>query len=47
MSTSDIIIAVNKDADANIFKYANYGIVADALEFIPMFTAEMKKLKAL
>lgn len=46
MSTSDIIIAVNKDADANIFKYANYGIVADALQFIPMLTEEFKKLKA-
>nr|WP_215830207.1 electron transfer flavoprotein subunit alpha/FixB family protein [Pelorhabdus rhamnosifermentans] len=46
MSTSDIIIAINKDPDANIFKFANYGIVADALQVIPMLTAEFKKLKA-
>jgi electron transfer flavoprotein alpha subunit len=46
MSTSDIIIAVNKDPDANIFKFANYGIVADALQFIPLLTEEFRKLKA-
>ncbi len=34
MSTSDIIIAVNKDKDAPIFKIANYGIVGDAVEVI-------------
>lgn len=43
MRTSDIIVAVNKDPEAPIFKVATYGIVDDALNFIPAFTAEIKK----
>ena len=46
MLGSDIIVAVNKDPDAPIFKFANYGIVADALEAIALLTAEFKKIKA-
>ncbi|SMC71410.1 electron transfer flavoprotein subunit alpha [Sporomusa malonica] len=46
MSSSDIVIAINKDADAPIFKMADYGIVGDVLEVIPALIAEFKKLKA-
>ena len=45
MSSSDIIIAINKDADAPIFKMSNYGIVGDVLEIIPALLAEIEKMK--
>ena len=45
MSSSDIIIAINKDADAPIFKVADYGVVGDALEVLPIMIEEFKKLK--
>ncbi|HML32625.1 electron transfer flavoprotein subunit alpha [Sporomusa sphaeroides] len=43
MSSSDIVIAINKDPDAPIFKMADYGIVGDVLEVIPALIAEIKK----
>ncbi len=46
MSSSDIVIAINKDPDAPIFKMADYGIVGDVLEVIPALIAEFKKIKA-
>jgi len=45
MSSSDIIIAINKNPEAPIFKIANYGIVGDVLEILPAIIKDIKRKK--
>lgn len=45
MRTSKVIVAINTDADAPIFQKADYGIIADLFQAVPILSQEIKNLK--
>jgi electron transfer flavoprotein alpha subunit len=46
MQTSEYIVAINKDAEAPIFSFADFGVVGDLFDVVPALTEEIRRRKA-
>ncbi|RKX52106.1 MAG: electron transfer flavoprotein subunit alpha [Thermotoga sp.] len=44
MSSSELIVSINKDPDANIFRISDFGIIGDALEILPLMIRKIKNM---
>jgi len=43
MSSADVIVAINKDPEAPIFRVATYGVVGDLLKIVPLLSATLRR----
>ena len=47
MRTAKVIVAINRDAEASIFRNVHYGVVGDLFKIVPAVAAEVKKRRGL